>query len=513
MDFSGSLSGPNLGFQGAPVSAQGSLQFGGAVSASEDVFGGPPTLTGVAQSGWVSYTYASQTPSLVQFTGVYNLVGASATLPVTLRLQTVGSNGDTADFSHPSQVGMILPSGVTYTSDSGVFLSALQAAGARFVPVTPWRIMDTRQGSGFSGSFGSPSITGGTSRSIPIPQSTCGIPNTAVAYSVNITVVPLARLSYLTIWPTGQTQPLASTLNSFDGRVVANAAVVPAGSGGSVSAFVSDTTDVIMDINGYFAPATTANSLAFYPLTPCRVVDTRPGQSATFGPPGLAANSSRTYALPSSSCTIPATAMAYSLNVTALPQSAKLVYLTTWPAGQPQPLASTLNSFDGSVVANAAIVPAGTGGGVSFFATDPTDLVVDINGYFAPAGSSGALSLYTVMPCRVVDTRPGQSATFGPPSLAGNTSRSFAVPTSSCSIPGTAQAYSMNVTVVPPGRLIYLTAWPTGEAQPLVSTLNSFLGKIVANAAIIPAGQNGAISVFASDPTDLILDINAYFAP
>jgi hypothetical protein len=47
----------------------------------------------------------------------------------------------------------------------------------------------------------------------------------------------------------------------------------------------------------------------------------------------------------------------------------------------------------------------------------------------------------------------------------------------------------------------------------LVSTLNSFAGKIVANAALVPAGVNGAISVSPSNPTDLIIDINGYFAP
>jgi hypothetical protein len=74
-------------------------------------------------------------------------------------------------------------------------------------------------------------------------------------------------------------------------------------------------------------------------------------------------------------------------------------------------------------------------------------------------------------------------------------------------------AYSLNVTVVPDGPLFYLTAWPTGSAQPLVSTLNSFDGSVVANAAVVPAGTNGAISVFATNPTHVILDINGYFAP
>ena len=75
---------------------------------------------------------------------------------------------------------------------------------------------------------------------------------------------------------------MVSTLNSLDGRIKANAAIVPAGYQGEVSVYVTNTTDVILDIDGYFAPVS-GSTLAFYPLTPCRVVDTR---VHTF-PPGL----------------------------------------------------------------------------------------------------------------------------------------------------------------------------------------------------------------------------------
>ena len=94
------------------------------VGASIDVFGGPPALTGIGQSGWASYSFTSATPTLVQFTGVYDLVGPSQTLPFSLAMQTFASNGDTTDLTHTSHVGLILPSSVRYTSDSGAFLTA-----------------------------------------------------------------------------------------------------------------------------------------------------------------------------------------------------------------------------------------------------------------------------------------------------------------------------------------------------------------------------------------------------
>jgi len=70
------------------------------------------------------------------------------------------------------------------------------------------------------------------------------LPNAAV-YSTNVTVVPDGKLGYLTIWPAGRPQPVVSTLNSVDGRVKADAAIVPAGANGAVSIYVTDTTNVI----------------------------------------------------------------------------------------------------------------------------------------------------------------------------------------------------------------------------------------------------------------------------
>ena len=94
--------------------------------------------------------------------------------------------------------------------------------------------------------------------------------------------------------------------------------------------------------------------------------------------------------------------------------------------------------------------------------------------------------------------------------------RTFTIPSSACGIPATAVAYSLNFTVAPPagGVAANLTTWPTGLAtgMPNVSTLN-YAGSVVANAAIVPAGAGGAINVFVNSATDVLFDINGYFAP
>jgi hypothetical protein len=71
---------------------------------------------------------------------------------------------------------------------------------------------------------------------------------------MNATVVPSGSLGFLTVWPTGTAQPLVSTLNALDGQITANALIVPRGTGGAVSAFVADTSDLILDVSGYFEP-------------------------------------------------------------------------------------------------------------------------------------------------------------------------------------------------------------------------------------------------------------------
>src|ERR1700687_5190389 len=120
--------------------------------------------------------------------------------------------------------------------------------------------------------------------------------------------------------------------------------------------------------------------------------------------------------------------------------------MTAWPTGQTKPLVASLNDPTGTVLANAVIVPAGTGGAVDVFTTDATDLVIDVNGYFAPPGAGG-LSLYTVAPCRVLDSRlPAGSPPF-------NTTRDVNVVAAPCGVPAAAQAFVFNATVVPPGFL------------------------------------------------------------
>jgi hypothetical protein len=109
----------------------------------------------------------------------------------------------------------------------------------------------------------------------------------------------------------------------------------------------------------------------------------------------------------------------------------------------------------------------------------------------------------------VLDTRPQYG---GRGAFSGLLSPPVDVVASPCGVPSTAQAYVFNATVVPTGGLGYLTLWPDGTGQPLVSTLSALDASISSNMAIVPS-TNGKVDAYASGTTQLILDLSSYFAP
>jgi hypothetical protein len=241
-----------------------------------------------------------------------------------------------------------------------------------YYPVSPCRVFDTRT------SAGSPRLAATTGRTIPITGSTCGIPSTARAFALNATVVPTTTLGFLTLWQTGVNRPLASTLNATTGTIVANNAIVPAGPNGTIEAYATDQTELILDIQGYFAPPGAVDAMQFYPVTPCRVLDTR-DPSFSFGL--LPANTPLAYSV-RTRCGI-AWPRAISLNATVVPQPT-LGYLTLFAQDLPNPpLASNLNAVDGSITSNASFTEL-FDGGLFLFSNSRTHVILDVNGYFAP---------------------------------------------------------------------------------------------------------------------------------
>jgi hypothetical protein len=263
--------------------------------------------------------------------------------------------------------------------DVNGYFAPPSASTLEFYPLAPCRVADTRNLS-FPQGLGPPSLNAGQERVFPIlnASAACNIPTSAQAYSLNFTVVPQGSLGYLTVWPTGQSQPTVSTLNDVLGLVIANAAIVVGDSSGQISAYATSNTDLIIDINGYFAPAG-QGGLSLYGVSPCRVIDTRKigsGQpfTGTLTPPVDVVDAG---------CAASSTAQAYVFNASVIPQGS-LGYLTLWPDGQMQPVVSTLNATDGSITSNMAIVPTNDGSIDASATHGFTQLFLDLSAYFAP---------------------------------------------------------------------------------------------------------------------------------
>ena len=439
----------------------------------------------------------------------------SLTLPVwtTCTIEAVGPSGysflvwgDSSSTANP-RIVTVGAAPASYQAQFAPPLSTSYGAvstvpvGLHFFPVTPCRVADTRNP---AGAFGGPTFAAGETREFVVPFSNCNIPVNAKAYALNATVVPRAAgLRWLTVWPSDREQPFVSTLNSYDGRTKANGVIVRAGANGGVKAFVSEQTDFIMDINGYFLDDSTA--MTYHPVVPCRVLDTRSAQGP-LGGPFIPYRTERSFPIPMASCGLSATAQAYSLNYTVIPRKGgRLGWMTAWPTGTISPVTSVVNAGTGAVTANNAITQAGVSGAVSVLGSDDFDLVVDVNGYFDSPDRTGGLLFYPVDPCRLLDTRE-------PPYRSPLQGSDRFVAANSCQVPNTASVLAANMTVIPQGPLAWLTAWPDGQSMPLASNLNAYDGKITSNYALTPL-VDGAFRLYATYATHAVVDVTGYFAP
>jgi hypothetical protein len=129
---------------------------------------------------------------------------------------------------------------------------------------------------------------------------------------------------------------------------------------------------------------------SFFPLTPCRLVDTRNAVGPQGGP-ALAANAIRSFAIINvNSCGVPSTAKAAALNVTVVSPT-DVGDLRIWPYQSPVPLASVINfSTADFALANGAIIPLANISGIDISVQNDmppgsagtVHLVIDVAGYF-----------------------------------------------------------------------------------------------------------------------------------
>jgi len=132
-----------------------------------------------------------------------------------------------------------------------------------------------------------------------------------------------------------------------------------------------------------------------------------------------------------------------------------------------------------------------------------------------PVNGAG-LVFIAITPCRVMDTRgaggSGKTGAFGAPSLVAGQARVVPVPSSNCGVPA-AVAYSMNfVSITPAGQPVgWIAAWQDDTAWTGTVVLNAYLGGVVDNMAVVPAGADGGIQILTTNNGDLVIDMNGYY--
>jgi hypothetical protein len=119
-----------------------------------------------------------------------------------------------------------------------------------FFPVAPCRAVDTRNA---AGALGGPALNAGTTRSFPI-GGTCGIPASVAAISLNVTTEGATAAGALRLFPAGITLPMATGISYSAQQTRANNGIIALGAG-ALAIYcdqASGTTNVIVDVNGYF---------------------------------------------------------------------------------------------------------------------------------------------------------------------------------------------------------------------------------------------------------------------
>lgn len=335
---------------------------GGAVPANADAVLLNVTVTGTTASSFLSIWPSGQPKPLVSSLNW----SAGQTIPNGVTAK-VGVGGNISVFNPSGNVNVIIDL-VGYYDASG---------GDGYTGVAPARILDSRPPPEQVGPYGTP-WGAGTSRNVAV-TSVGGVLANATAVVVNVTVTGGSASSFLTLWPAGETKPLASSLNFSAGQTIANAVTVKVGTGGAVSLFNnSGNVNVLIDVVGYF---TAAGGSGFHPLTPLRALDSR-ADGPQVGPyntpwgPGT----NRTVGLGVGS--VPSTATSVLINTTVTGTSAAS-FLTVWPSLAVQPNASSVNWSAGVTIANAVTTAVSTGTQVrAFNNSGNAHVIIDVAGWY-----------------------------------------------------------------------------------------------------------------------------------
>ena len=185
-----------------------------------------------------------------------------------MMIAKVGDGGQVSFYNNAGAVDVVVdvlgwfPSGATYNS------------------LVPNRLLDTRTATHIGSNT---RLAAGTTTDVQITGLAGGPPSAAAAVVLNVTVADPAASSFLTVWPSGVGRPLSSNINFTAMQAVPNMVIVKLGTGGKISLFSPTSTDVVIDVLGWFPAAG-----SFSGVVPARLMDTRPSSVVGALTPGTA---------------------------------------------------------------------------------------------------------------------------------------------------------------------------------------------------------------------------------
>ncbi len=289
--------------------------------------------------------------------GFLTAYGCDQTLPGT-------SNVNVASVGSRSTMAVVPTSGgdlCVYTKNRSdvvvdLFGYTSPTATGRLQAIAPTRLADTRFGNGADKVRGT--LTGGKATAVQT-ATVAGRPAGATGVALTVTGIAGRSAGWLAAFPC-DAPALTSVVNLEPGEIVANTAFVKLAADGTVCVQSNVAVDVVLDVNGWVAPAGDEHRAQL----PTRLVDTRTGTG------GVKLADGATLRID-----VPGKPKAAVLSVTAV-ESSTTGFLTVYPCSQGRPTASNLNVNGRDTRANLVVSPT-SDGAVCVYAQRATDLVVD----------------------------------------------------------------------------------------------------------------------------------------
>jgi len=395
-------------------------------------------------------------------------------------------------------LGFLVTDGADNTRLPPVLLSAVhESPPPGLEPLSPKRLLDTRRPDGPTQGA---KVAAGSTLELPIPQAT-GLTVSAV---LNVTVVEPDGDGFLTVYPCDAPLPVVSNLNYSPGDVVPNLVNVKVSVTRTVCVFAQRATHLVVDLSGIFEAA---GGAGVAPVVPKRILDTREPIGVSTKAPVLAGQSIRIQvagAVPG----VPSSGVsAATMNVT-VDGAQGAGFVTAYPCDQPRPEASNLNFVPGSPVPNLVTVRLAADGSVCLYSSATTDLVADLTAWYGDDRPDG---FKPVVPERYLDTRTGLGTT-GSGKVEPNSTLRIQI-AGRGGVPSTgATGVAVNVTAVDPDGSGYVTVFPCDAPErPATSNLNFERGDIVPNLVFTKLSLTGALCLFSTARSDLLVDVAGYF--